>query len=204
MKKNVYDGTLVVFEGADGAGTTTQSKKFEDTTGGFWTREHTRNKIGRKVDEMIEKGGYSPEAVAMGFSADRIVHLEEEVIPRLKKGQLVIMDRYYHSSLVYQPVLGAEYEWVKEINKHVVKPDLTIILDAELETAISRLREREKGLGENIFENMEFQDRVIVGYRKLAEKLDENIVFVKGEGGKDEVFQEVMEKVRNELPDLVT
>jgi dTMP kinase len=189
VQKNKYPGTFIVIEGADGAGTTTQSKKIADQMDAYWTCEPTDNSIGEKVDEMISSDEHSPESIALGFAADRMVHLEEEVIPHLEKGETVICDRYYHSSLIYQSVLGANYKWVKKLNQEALKPDLTFIMDISAEEGMSRVENR--GKDGNIFEELDFQQKVVLKYRDINEEMDEEIVLVDASQSEQEVFKSI-------------
>lgn len=191
MKDQNYPGTFIVIEGADGAGTTTQAKKLAERLDAYYTYEPAGNKVGEKVDEMISSGDYSAKTIALGFAADRMVHLEEEVIPKLKDGETVVCDRYYHSSFVYQPTAGADFNWVKKLNKHALKPDMTFILDVEAETGMERVEER--GRDGNIFEELDFQQEVVVRYRELQEKLDEDIKIIDASSSKKEVFNSIKE-----------
>lgn len=202
MRENDFPGTLIVIEGADGSGTTTQSRLLSEEIGARRTAEHGERRegehlIGEKVEEMITEGGYSPEAIALGFAADRMVHLEERLIPLLKKGETVVCDRYYHSSLVYQPALGAEEEWVREINREAVQPDITVVLDVAAETGMERIDSR--GADDNIFEDLSFQQEVVQRYRRLPEKLDEEIVPVDASYSIDKVAAEVRDAVRENV-----
>ena len=193
MKKEKFPGTFIVVEGADGAGTTTQSKKLAEELDAYWTYEPAGNKMGEKVDEMISSEDYSPEAIALGFAADRMVHLEEEVVPRLEEGETVVCDRYYHSSLVYQPVLGADFDWVKELNRNALTPDVTVVLDVSADTGMERVGER--GRDGNIFEKLSFQEKVVVRYRELSDRLDEGIEVVDASQSKEEVFSDISKLV---------
>lgn len=193
MREKEFPGTFIVIEGADGAGTTTQSKKLAKELDAYWTYEPTGNKIGEKVDEMISSDDYSAEAIALGFAADRMVHLEEEVVPRLKKGETVVCDRYYHSSLVYQPVLGADFDRVKDLNRYALKPDLTVVLDVPADTGMERVDER--GHDGNIFEELSFQQKVVVKYRELSNRLDEDIELVDSSRSREEVFSDILDLV---------
>lgn len=189
MQTQRYPGQFIVIEGADGAGTTTQSKRLAEELGAYWTYEPAGNEIGEYVDTMISNDQHSPEAIALGFAADRMVHLEEEVIPRLKNGENVVCDRYYHSSLVYQPVLGADRAWVRSLNKHAIRPDRTIILDIAAETGMDRVQER--GHDGNIFEDLSFQQQVVVRYQDLVDELDESISLIDASQSIDAVFEDV-------------
>ncbi len=202
MRSQDFPGTFIVVEGADGAGTTTQAERLAEELGAYYTAEHgdrreEATKIGEKVEEMISSDSYSAEAIALAFAADRMVHLEEVVIPKLEKGKTVVSDRYYHSSLVYQPALGADFDWVMDVNRFAVVPDFTIVLDVSAETGMSRIDSR--GSDGNIFEEMSFQEEVVERYRGLPDQLDEDVVLVDGSGSKEEVFQGVLDKVRGGL-----
>lgn len=195
MKEKNFPGNFIVIEGADGAGTTTQSERLAEEIGAELTFEPTDKKIGQKVDEMISGDNHSPETIALGFAADRMVHLEERVIPWLEQGKTVVSDRYAYSSLAYQPVMGAEREWVETLNRDILKPDLTVILDISAEVGMSRVEER--GLDGNVFEQMDFQQKVVRKYREMEER--ENTVLVDASKGKDEVFRQVKTAVEEKL-----
>lgn len=181
-------------EGADGSGTTTQSEKLAEELGAYWTFEPADNSVGKKVDELISDDDYDPETVALGFAADRMIHLEEEIIPRLEDGETVVCDRYYHSSLVYQPVMGAEYEWVRQLNRDALKPDLTFILDVSADTGMSRVDSR--GKDGNVFEELSFQEKVVKRYRELDGKLEEQIEVVNASGSIEDVFEEIISAIQ--------
>jgi len=216
VKNHDYPGILIVVEGADGAGTTTQSEKLAEEFDAEWTAEPTSGLVGQKIQEMIRSDDYSAEAIALNFAADRMIHLEEEVIPFLKQGKTVVMDRYYHSSLAYQPALGADYSWVKELNRDALMPDLTLVIDVEPEEALSRIEDREFGkintdieeedgqtsLVSNgtdvIFENLDFEQEVIKRYRDLESRLDEEVVLIDGSVSIEEVFDQVLSAVESE------
>ncbi len=195
MKDNNYSGNFIVVEGADGSGTTTQSKRLAEQLDAYWTFEPADNMIGRKVDELISGGEHDPETVALSFAADRMVHLEEEVIPRLEKGETVVCDRYYHSSLVYQPIMGADYDWVRELNRDAVKPDVTVILDVSADIGMSRVDSR--GRDGNIFEDMDFQQQVVVRYRQLKDKLEEEVNLVDASRPIEEVYMELEDLIQD-------
>lgn len=203
MRENDFPGTFIVVEGPDGSGTSTQARKLAEELDAFYTAEHTDRingkefLIGQKVEEMISSEGYSAEAIALGFAADRMVHLEEEIIPRLRQGETVICDRYYHSSLTYQPALGADYDWVKTLNKAAIRPDLTIVLGVSAEEGLSRIEKR--GPDGNIFEKLDFQQEVMVRYRRLPDRLDEDIRIVDGSKSIEEVRERVGKIVKQRL-----
>lgn len=209
MQPHNNPGHLIAIEGADGSGTSTMSRKLAERLDAHLTNEPTDKKVGEKVDEIISDGGYSADTVALGFAFDRKLHLEEEIVPELQKGNTVVTDRYYHSSLVYQPIMGetrGEVERLKDrverLNLETVKSDLTIILDITPEEGEKRTKSREGGKDENIFENLSFQQKVVQAYRELPEKLDEEVHVVDASKPKEEVFQEILEIIKESQIDF--
>jgi len=157
-------GFLIAFEGIDGSGTSTHSRLLYEflVEQGFsviLTREPTKGVVGRVIKDALQDKFQikQPEVFALLFAADRIQHVKEVIEPALKQGQIVITTRYIESSLAYQSAQGLTREWIKAINKDVVWPDVTIILDINPKDAMSRLNKREKL---ESFENREFLSKV--------------------------------------------
>jgi len=193
VREKEYPGTFIVIEGADGAGTTTISEKVAEELDAYYTYEPSGNAIGEKVDELISSEEYSAEAIALGFAADRMVHLEEEIVEKLENGKTVVCDRYYHSSLVYQPLTGLSFDWVKSLNRAALTPDITVILDISADTGMGRIEKR--GRDDNIFEELSFQEKVVAKYRELGRKLDEKIENVDASKPKEEVLEKTLVKI---------
>ena len=118
---------LIVLEGLDGAGTTTQAKRLVEhlrTRGGkaHLTREPSDGPIGRLIREMLTGEHAIPgQPIAQStfgllFAADRLDHLQREVEPQLAAGATVVSDRWYHSSLAYQGT-GADRDWIDDAQR---------------------------------------------------------------------------------------
>ena len=127
-------GKFFVFEGIDGAGLTTQAgllKEWLEKQGYavFMTKEPTDGPIGGQIRLALGKRlDMRPTALALAFAADRMDHLDIEIIPKLENGVIVISDRYYLSSYAYQS-LRSDLRWLMQINAKCLRPDLTILLD---------------------------------------------------------------------------
>src|SRR5260221_8898570 len=115
--------------------------------------------------------------MALLFAADRLDHLEAEVLPRLCEGVMVISDRYDLSSLAYQtataPPSGAGeiadvVAWIRELNRRARRPDLTLVLDVSPEVAATRRGLR--GGAKELYEDIDLQARLAEAYAN-AEKL---------------------------------
>jgi dTMP kinase len=145
-----------VFEGLDGSGQTTQAqlltKWFVEKRNqlAYYTKEPTDGPVGAllklSLSHRLVRAGSNkkhepldPVTMALLFASDRQDHLNNDVIPKLKSGIHVIADRYYLSSLAYQSV-GCDYRWIREVNKHVVRPDMTVFLDAPPAVCVKRMQ----------------------------------------------------------------
>ena len=129
---------LIVLEGLDGAGTTTQARRLVDHLRSrgqltHLTREPSDGPIGRLIREMLT-GAHaiageklSQSTFGLLFAADRLDHLQREVEPALAAGAIVVSDRWYHSSLAYQGT-GAERDWIAQLNARARRPDVTVFL----------------------------------------------------------------------------
>lgn len=196
--RNLQPGALVVIEGIDGAGTTTQSQmliEWLQRAGipSLLTREPSKGPIGatlrRHLGRQLELGG--PEAEALAFAADRMDHLASEVAPALARGLTVVADRYYLSSLAYQ-ALSCDLAWVREINRFATRPDLTVFLSVPIDVGIARFSAR--ATRERFEDDHEQLGRIAAMYDSAIEALradGEDIQVVDGTRPPDEVHVEV-------------
>jgi len=175
----VEKGKFVVLEGIDGAGTTTQAarlQRFLDGRGikSVITREPSDGPIGTVIRNALRGrirlpeaagGGELPmETIALLFAADRVDHWAAEIAPALDRGVWVLSDRYVDSSVAYQGTL-INVDWVLQINRYAVRPDLTLFFDVDVDTALARIAASR--VQTDIFEKRELLVRVADGYRKL-------------------------------------
>lgn len=201
---------LLVLEGLDGAGTTTQARRLVDhlrSTGlrAHLTREPSDGPIGRLIREMlvgrhaIEGQRIDQSTFSLLFTADRMDHLQREVEPMLAAGAVVVSDRWYHSSLAYQGT-GADRDWITLLNARARTPDLTLFL--RVDAGVAAQRRISAGRAQELFEDLEMQRRVEAGYedalRRVAER-GERVEIVDGEASLDEVHRTVIEATRDLL-----
>ena len=194
---------LIVLEGLDGAGTTTQARLLaqaltERGRAVHVTRQPSDGPIGKLLRAMLT-GGHAIEGQAIDqrtfgllFAADRMDHGQREVAPALAAGTLVISDRWYHSSLAYQGT-GADRAWIATANLHAIRPDVTVFLRVRPEVAAAR--RAAAGRTEELFEAIEMQRRVAAGYDEVMHKLafaGERIEVVNGELPLEEVTSEIL------------
>ena len=146
--ENPHPGALIVIEGIDGSGSTTQSDmllQWLQRVGipSVFTCEPSKGPIGGvlrlHLGRQVELGG--PEAEALGFAADRMDHIVSEIAPALARGITVVADRYYLSSLAYQ-ALSCDLAWLREINRFALRPDLTVFLSVPVDVGVARFSQR--------------------------------------------------------------
>jgi len=206
-------GLFVVFEGIDGAGTTTQARLLHEALAGdsvpvHLTQEPSEGPVGVVIRQflsgrLVVKGMTGPRAprwptMALLFAADRVDHLETEILPNLADGITVLCDRYVYSSLVYQTETSGDFAnlaWIEALNKLAPRPDLTIVLDVTAATAAKRRQGRREM--EQIYDDLELQERLSRRYRELPTRYPgERIEVVNGEGAPQEVHRACLELVR--------
>jgi dTMP kinase len=202
----VSNGRLIVIEGLDGAGTTTQVKRLVEYLTGKGVRAHATREpsdgpVGRLIREMLTGSHAIPEqSLSQGtfgllFAADRLDHMQREVEPQIAAGAIVVSDRWYHSSLAYQGT-GADRDWITTLNARARKPELTIFLKVRPEVAAKRRAAARRQ--EELFEQLQMQIEVDAGYAATNAELiaqGERIETIDGEQSEDEVFAAIVKLV---------
>jgi dTMP kinase len=207
-------GHFIVLEGVDGAGTTTHARILGERLRAEHVPTHVSAEpsagpvgsllrqalAGRIVMNSAAGGAGAPSwsAMALLFAADRLDHLDSELVPNLREGVTVICDRYYHSSVAYQSTTGggpAAIPWLREINRHARAPDLTLVLDVPPEVAAQRRRAR-RGASE-IYDDDALQARLSELYASLGQHFPgERIVQVDAVGAIEQVAERLLVQVR--------
>jgi dTMP kinase len=211
-----YDGTFIVFEGIDGAGTTTQMQHYAEYLRSkkravHVTREPSDGPIGLQLrlalSGRVDLGASnSPQTMTLMFAADRLDHLAHQIEPHLRDGLVVLSDRYDMSSIAYQTAtmrlepneLEDFQAWVRSVNRYARRPDAVLVIDVDPEEAERRRRDRRGAL--ELFEESQLQARLAEVYAS-AEKLapDDRVIHV--DGNPD--FDTVAEAIQAALSDVV-
>lgn len=208
-------GLFVVFEGLDGAGTTTQTRILASTLAerrpdlktmasaepsagpaGAIIRQVLRHRI-RGTDCFGVDKAFDPGALALLFAADRLDHYSCEIKPILEQGGVAISDRYKLSSLAYQ-ALDMPFDWVASINRMAPEPDIMFFLDVNPETAWQRVSHNR--IQREIFEVPDLLRRVHRNYQDALSKIDRKpIVVIKGDEPVDRIAEMVWTVVSERL-----
>ncbi len=194
-------GCLVVFEGIDGTGKSTQvqllaqylrERGYEVVT----DYEPTRGPWGMKVREAALAGdrlGIDEEIDCL--LQDRREHVRDVIEPALARGAWVLLDRYYLSMMAYQGASGVSVEDLREWNEaFATVPDIAFWLDISLETAVERMRVR--GNGADAFEHEPFLQACMNIYSAMEMPW---LHRVEADAGIDEVHRRVLDLLHEEL-----
>ena len=191
--------SFIVFEGLDGAGTTTQIKNlaryYEFNKRPYYiTNEPTSNPIGTLIRDVLQKKvSTTPEALALLYAADRHDHLYIPAygIERMtEEGRVVMTDRYFYSSIAYQSV-QCNPDFVRTINSAFPSPEFIIFIDTPVEECMSRIEKR--GGVKELFDRAEFLSSVRKNYLKEFENLPSgvNLMIIDGSESIDTVEKEI-------------
>ena len=187
-------GYFITFEGSEGCGKTTQIEalaKALEAQGKtvLITREPGGTLIGEKIRNLLQDPSHKNEISDMAelllFSASRAELIASRIQPALKRGEIVICDRFYDSTYVYQGLgraIGMEIiEQLNQITVGTLKPDLTILLDLDAKVGIERAKSRQSGELDRIEnESLVFFEAVRNGYLELAKKEPERFKTIDG------------------------
>ena len=202
-KAHGYPGLLIVIEGTDGCGKTTQIKLLTEflKNRGYevvLTREPGCAGLGQKIRELLldYDGEVSPVCESFLFLADRAQNIDKIVKPALEEGKIVLCDRHTDSTVAYQGYgRGLDIDRIHYLNNIAtsgLKPDLTIVLDVDVETSLSRVG-KEKDRMESA--GKEFFNRVRSGYLEIAKSEPERVKVINSSDSIENIHKKVIELV---------
>lgn len=205
MIKNSYPGKLIVLEGLDGSGLSTQANLLGDFLikkdyQVVLTKEPTLDsEAGKKIRKILDKKEkISPQKFQELFTKDRKGHLEKLIIPALKEGKIVISDRYFFSSFAYGTADGLDLNRLIKLNDNFLLPDITFLLKVSPEVCLERIQKRNKSEERTLFEEKEKLAKVWQVYKILPKKF-KNIKVIDGEKSSKEVFNQVKNIIKKRL-----
>ena len=203
---------LIAFEGIDGSGKTTQaellSKRLREK--GFpneVVREPGGTKLGEGVRELLlhrTDMKIDPVTEFLLFSASRAQLISERAIPLLDSGNIVILDRYYYSSIAYQgfgrgiPV--KDVESVSRFATHEIVPDVVFLVKLDVETALQRRLLAGRSADRMEDAEVKFFEKIIEGFSYCARKEPKRFVIVDGKDSvqsmSDKILDEVLYRIK--------
>jgi dTMP kinase len=204
-----WTSAFVVFEGIDGAGTTTQTERYAAHLRKarrlvHVTREPSTGPVGSLIRQVLTQrvmmpGASQAEIMALLFAADRLDHVESEIAPFLRDGYVVLSDRYDLSSLAYQSTTASMedtdpqnvVDWIRTLNREARRPDVTVVVDVAPEIAAARRRAR--GGAAELFDDPDLQARLAAAYLHADALVpSDRVLHIDGNGTPDEVAAKVV------------
>ncbi|MBI3341848.1 dTMP kinase [Candidatus Curtissbacteria bacterium] len=190
-------GKFVVFEGIDGAGSTTQllllhnylkKKKIPVVK----TAEPTSGPIGKRIRGILQgKEKIDAKEFQLLYCQDREEHLKKQIIPALASGKTVLCDRYYFSTIAYGS-LKLDYKWLVSICAGFLRPDVTFLVNTPAKVAMERMKSRRE---KELFEKEKLLEKVGKAYLKLM-KTDKSCFILTGTKSKQEIFTDVLKVLK--------
>lgn len=189
----VKKGILIVFEGIDGSGKSTQIQILRNILENKGLdvvvfREPSQGPWGQKIKEKVAfPDSLSPEEELELFVNDRKDNVQKNLRPALAKNRIVLLDRYYFSTMAYQGAKGLDVEKIRLLNeKFAIRPDLVFILDVDAGRALQRIQDRKNK--DLLFERLDY----LVEVRKIFKSfLGENIFHIDSDNIPDEISDQV-------------
>lgn len=194
MPKNELPGILIAVEGIDGAGKTTQVKMLAAALQAagidvITSKEPTDGEWGRKIRQSATTGRMPVIDELEAFVHDRTEHVETLVGPALSAGAVVILDRYYPSSIAYQGSRGQNPESIRQLmESRFPIPDLTIMLDIDPAVSYVRISQYRNEIP-NEFEQTEALARALAIFRGMT---SDHIVTIDGNGTIGAIHQAIL------------
>lgn len=199
-------GLFITFEGGDGSGKSTQAALLADwlqTRGRdvVRTREPGGTPLGEQLRELLlhRRGAVDPRAEALLYAADRAQHVATVVRPALDRGAVVLQDRYLDSSIAYQGagrILDAEE--IRDLSLWAAEgllPQLTILLDLDVDAGRARIRGSRHGYDRLEAEARDFHERVRRGYLDLAAAEPDRYLVLDGSRAVDALAADIRSRV---------
>jgi len=202
----MMQGKFIVLDGMDGSGKTTQMMKLveyifkkDKRNHIVLTREPYSSEFGLEIRRLLAE---STDPMQNGprmtelYVNDRKVHVEKIITPSLAKGMQVLCDRYKYSTLAYQQTQGIALQKLMEMHKEMPIPDLAFIFELPAQIAVERLSNDGIRKRKEVFETLEFQEKLRHNYLALKKQLpNENIVIIDANKSVNEMFEQIKKEV---------
>lgn len=211
--KNGYDGLLIVIEGTDGSGKSTQlellKRSLQDKSYGVMVSEwKTSRLIANVIDDAKERNLLNATTFSLLYAADFADRLENQIIPALKSGFIVLLDRYFYTALARDVVRGQYIEWVKNLYEYAPEPDLVFYLDMPVDVLLKRIigttglnfyeSGRDVGFSTDFYKSFEiYQNKCLEEYNKM--KSVYNFISIDGTKSINEIHKIMNDEVQKLL-----
>lgn len=211
--KNKHKGLLIVVEGTDGSGKSTQiellKRWIEDKSYGCMVSEwKTSRLIANVIDDAKDRNLLNATTFSLLYAADFADRLENSIIPALDSGFAVVLDRYTYTAFARDVVRGLDLDWVKKLYNYAPEPDLVFYLDMPIDILLKRVigttgldyweSGRDIGLSTDFYESFKiYQAQCLEEYNKMKEI--HNFVSIDGTLGIYDIHEKMVKQVETLL-----
>ena len=207
MEQKINKGIFITFEGPEGSGKSTQSKRIykqllKDGYDVIYTSEPGSTCLGKEIRKILLKKNvkFNKYSELFLFEADRAEHIQEIILPNLQKNKIILCDRFNTATFAYQGYgLGMDLKIIQKIDsiitKHVI-PDITILLDIDIKTGLKRANKTSKA--DNIEKRtILFHEKVRKGYLSIANKNPKHFEILSALEDKKTIYNSIEKIVYN-------
>ncbi len=211
--KHGYEGLLIVIEGTDGSGKSTQISKLkrwiEDQSYGAMVSEWKTSKfIADAINDAKERNLLNATTFSLLYAADFADRFENIILPALKAGFVVILDRYIYTAYARDVVRGHDINWVKNLYEYAPEPDMVFYLDVPVEILLKRIigttgldyweSGRDIGLSSDFYKSFQiYQSKCLDEYQKMIKKY--NFISIDGTLSEKDIHKKIVSHVKDIL-----
>lgn len=211
--KHGYEGLLIVIEGTDGSGKSTQIERLkrwiEDQSYGVMVSEWKTSKfIADAINDAKERNLLNATTFSLLYAADFADRLENIILPALKAGFVVILDRYVYTAYARDVVRGHNIEWLKNLYDYAPEPDMVFYLDVPVEILLKRIigttgldyweSGRDIGLSSDFYKSFQiYQGKCLDEYQKMIKEY--GFISIDGTLSEKEIHKKIVSEVKNIL-----
>jgi dTMP kinase len=210
-----YPGKLIVLEGTDGVGRSTQAALLQswlavEGHGAEVTEWKSSELISRAIDEAKSKNALNTITFSLLYATDLADRLHNVILPALRAGLVVIADRYFYTAFARDVVRGADPQWVRKIYGFAPEPDLIFYLKMPLDALLRRIittrggldfyeSGRDIGMSTDLYESFKlYQAQVLEEYEKMAAEYGFKVVAA------DKSIEEVQKQLQSSIKKVLT
>ena len=208
-KTNKYKGIFITFEGGEGSGKSTQIQKLKKNILGFISdveivisREPGGTEVAEQIREILVNGAADKLSVrteTLLMIAARAEHIDRVILPAIKRGAIVLCDRFKDSSIVYQGIANnipnGEIDKIHAFALKTCEPDLTILIDVPAEIGIKRALDRNENNQRFERKGELFHKKIRDGYLKIASSQPDRIKIIDGSQTIEKISAEIFQLV---------
>lgn len=209
------EGKLIIVEGVDGSGKSTQIRLLEKWlryigTPVFFTEWNSSEEVKEIISKGKKKNLLTPTTFSLLHATDFAARYERNIFPLLRAGYIVLADRYIYTAFARDVVRGCDPEWVRHVYGFAIKPDIAFYFRVPVEISVDRIAKNrpklkfyEAGMDLNLsndpYESYRiFQGRIVEQYESMAQT--EDFTIIDGTADIEEQQKHVREKIMKILP----